>query len=92
MNEIKDDFGNWFAGFTDGEGYFAIRKQNRENPYSCQFKISLRDDDRLILEEVRDVLGIGFTYNEIARPSDGRNNQAVTRFQVCSMQRTGKTF
>jgi hypothetical protein len=57
-------FGNWLAGFTDGEGCFCIfRLQKTTNRsrvnYQCQFVINLRADDAAILVEIRDRLGIG---------------------------------
>ena len=87
MNEIDDNFGNWLAGFTDGERCFRISKwnKNKRNPsacYGCQFKIGLRNDDRPILEEIRDTLGIGFIRDQVANTYGGHNNQALAIFQV----------
>jgi len=83
MNEITDDFGNWLAGFTDGEGHFQIAKQNGSNPrtnYKCRFRIGLRDDDKAILEEIHYALGIGTISANPIR--DKHNGQPQTRFCV----------
>jgi hypothetical protein len=58
--DIDSDFGNYLAGFTDGEGTFIIVPdfRNREN-YKTAFSISLRADDRKILEEFKRVLKVG---------------------------------
>lgn len=88
MNEITDYWGGWFAGFTDGEGCFSIRKFNRDHPcagYNCQFRINLRDDDREILEEIQRRLGIGAIYDKPAYTNDGRNNQPSTEFHVAAI-------
>lgn len=83
MNEIKDDFGNWFAGFTDGEGCFGIFNRNCENPRTnCVFTINLRVDDRPILEEIRNMLKIGTIHNKPPRICDTHTTQAQSRFQV----------
>lgn len=83
--KVSGDWGNWFAGFTDGEGYFGIvknKKCSRGARYRCHFKISLRDDDQFILEEIRDTLGMGTIGNCPADVSDGSNRQASSMFQV----------
>ena len=64
INNISDSFGNWFAGFTDGEGCFTAhigRKIGRTgNEYidiDPEFSIILRDDDSGILVEICRQLG-----------------------------------
>lgn len=67
MKEIDDVWRGWFVGLTDGEGSFQIDKRNHRSPganYHCHFTIALRDDDRAILEEIRDTLGIGKIYDK----------------------------
>lgn len=59
--DLTDGFGHWLAGFADGEGCFRLI-QHRVGPglaISAQFQISLRADDRPILEEIRQRTGLG---------------------------------
>lgn len=89
MKEITDAFGNWFAGFTDGEGCFCIGKRNYKNrcaQYQCRFAINLRDDDKPILEKIRDTLGIGFVYDRPAYFRPSRNAQALSDFCLQSIK------
>jgi hypothetical protein len=53
---VDDSFGHWFAGFTDGEGCFRIKRTN-QNTFQCRFSIGLRADDAPILHEIHDRLG-----------------------------------
>lgn len=87
MNTQTDDFGNWFAGFTAGEGCFGIGKRNKENPcanYQCLFRITLRDDDRAILEEIQDTLGLGKVYDYPACTNDAHERLPQTLWDVRS--------
>ena len=74
---IDSAFGNWFAGFTDGEGCFVIDRTTggRKSDsfcYGCRFRISLREDDRGILEKIQEELGgIGF----ISKRAPTKKNQ-----------------
>lgn len=89
MKEIDDVWRGWFVGFVDGEGCFLICKYNYDNPranYRCRFTIGLRDDDRAILEEIRETLGLGTIYDYPANISDGRNTQPSTAFYVCAIK------
>lgn len=52
--DIPGDFGYWFAGFVDGDGSFNITLTA-----GCTLKIALRNDDRAILHQIRDTLGVG---------------------------------
>ena len=85
---IDDDFGNWFAGFAAGEGYFAIGKSIRsENPncyFRCKFIIGLRADDKQILEKLRDALGFGTVYEHPARL--GSNTQEAATLHIHSIK------
>lgn len=88
MKEITDYWGGFLAGFTAGEGSFCIAKYNHDNSrinYSCRFEISLRDDDRAILEEIQRRLGIGTIYDRPARIRNGHNTQPQTAFYVCAI-------
>lgn len=56
-SNYDDAFGNWLAGFTDGEGNFQMTPN-----HSRSFRINLREDDRTILEEIRNKLGCGIIH------------------------------
>jgi hypothetical protein len=51
---VLDDYGNWLAGFIDGEGCFQIAQRgNQSKTWYCSFTIKLRDDDTELLEEAQ---------------------------------------
>ena len=54
---VDDAFGNWLAGFIDGEGCFSMFKV--KSAFCCEFNICLRDDDSEIIEEIAQRLGFG---------------------------------
>jgi hypothetical protein len=53
----EPSFGNWLAGFTDGEGCFMASFRN--GVFSARFTIQLRLDDYPTLETIRVNLGTG---------------------------------
>lgn len=62
-------FGNWLMGFVDGEGNFSCNKEGRKG---FVFRIILREDDKAILEKIREKLGVGkLFYRDVVR---GMNN------------------
>lgn len=65
--EVPPDFGNWLAGFADGEGSFQISSTRGRANWECSFKIGLRFDDRPILEEVCSRTGLGRTFHREER-------------------------
>jgi hypothetical protein len=71
----EEQFGNWLAGFIDGEGCFWLQKINDASgrtTYSVRFEIKLRADDCAILQECRDRLGIGNVhYGQTTNPKHG---------------------
>ncbi len=48
MPETDRDFGNWLAGFVDGEGCFYFKRVNQTNLVPA-FAIKVRADDPSIL-------------------------------------------
>ena len=86
---IDRDFGNWFAGFTDGEGSFGadIRKSDRgrsKSGWGChvRFTIALRLDDKPILEEIqRQLGGIGSIY-DVPNKTKYPNGKPAARWHV----------
>lgn len=61
----------WFAGFVDGEGHFALAPVG--TGFQPRLEISLRDDDRPILEEVQAAFGGGIRVKPGRRP--GQHDQ-----------------
>lgn len=66
--EVPPDFGNWLAGFIDGEGCFHIHKVRRGAYYSCRFTLKVRDDDIKVMKDVVRITGIGYLRLDRARP------------------------
>lgn len=54
-----NDFGYWFSGVADGEGYFGIWLQKGRQTPTFEFSIGLRNDDRETLEHIKEGLGFG---------------------------------
>lgn len=79
--KLTDDFGHWFAGFTDGEGSFQIlhRKDNR---FTCRFELALRSDDKSVLDEIRNVLDIGHLYYKPRCSRRSPNENPVFRYMI----------
>lgn len=85
MKGIDDVWRGWFVGFTDGEGSFQIDERSHCSPranYHCHFTIALRDDDRAILEEIRDTLGIGTIYDKSDRSTLTRKRRPQVEYRV----------
>jgi hypothetical protein len=59
MRPVDDAFGNWLAGFIDGEGSFGIGGGGRRRGYYCTFSLKLRGDDRDILDTIAERTGLG---------------------------------
>jgi hypothetical protein len=76
VDRIDPAFGNWFAGFVDGEGCFYVRRmktQYRERAYityGCSLTLAVRDDDLPILEAAAATLGMGVISRYRPRKSD----------------------
>lgn len=56
---IDASFGNWLAGFIDGEGCFFIANDSSRGVYRPRFSIALRVDDEPIIQEIKTRTGIG---------------------------------
>jgi hypothetical protein len=78
---VSNDFGNYFAGFFDGEGCIvAFHRRRTDRPKSYpEFRLSLqiaiRDDDLQVLEYIRDNLG-GRIHRQKARKYTQTNPSA----------------
>lgn len=74
--QVPDDFGYWFAGLVDGEGYLSISLDSRHNGACCALRIKLRDDDTDILENIQATLGIGRLFH-YPNPSNKQSNPQI---------------
>lgn len=54
---IGTEFGNWLAGFVDGEGHFGLTVT--KNGVRPVFAITLRADDRAIIDDIATRFGVG---------------------------------
>lgn len=81
---IDPGFCHWLAGFADGEGCFSVHRMvaRGHETYACQFQISLRADDRPILERIQKTLGIGTLSSPRAHVGGDGNPKA--RYSVTS--------
>lgn len=65
MNSKLDP--NYISGFVDGEGCFSITFNKKKNTRRVEvrliFEIELREDDKEILERIRNSLGCGNIYH-----------------------------
>lgn len=73
--DLDDAFGHWLAGFADGEGSFTINCSRFHESLHTVFKITLRIDDRPILEEIQRHTGLGKLFE---RPARGATNPSVS--------------
>lgn len=76
---IDDAFGHWLAGFIDGEGHFAIRR-DKSGHFSCAFQLALRCDDEAILREIHERTGLG----TLGRRLTGGRSRAQAVWRVSS--------
>ena len=78
MNE-EDKFGYYLSGLTDGEGSFVLsnRKVGNTKYPRCEFTISMRLDDYIILEEIQKYLKCGSIYIY-----KGKHKNAIANFVV----------
>lgn len=78
---IDDGFGNWLAGFIDGEGSFYIKEQ-RGNHWYCGFGLEVRNDDNDIVKEIYRRTGIGTL--SLREPRNGNGAQISWKVQSVS--------
>lgn len=78
--DVDDAFGHWLAGFVDGEGNFNVGI-NRTSLCGFAFRIILREDDKTILEQIRDRLGVGRLYYRDVKKAKWASSSPNTRNQ-----------
>lgn len=61
----KNEFNQWFVGFSDGESSFSITEDNRgqNTRFNFRFIIGLHIDDKPLLEFIKTELGCGSITN-----------------------------
>jgi len=59
---MDDAFGNWLAGFIDGEGYFGIF--TNDGRYICAFAVGLHPCERPVLDDVLERTGLGTIHTQ----------------------------
>lgn len=68
LDDLGPGFCCWLAGLVDGEGCFQVKHQENSGRrrlyrrWQIELTISLRDDDRPMLEMIRKELGRGSSY------------------------------
>lgn len=78
---------DYIVGITDGEGCFYVNVRDRNSRWSpkveTHFYIKLRDDNKELLEEIRDSFGCGAVYfQKENRP----NHSNCYRFEINSQK------
>ena len=81
-----EEFGNWLAGLSDGEGCFTLRHSDprgtsKDKRRSASFQIALRLDDKPVLEWIRRVLNCG-QIHVIQTPSTTKRSCPLVVLQV----------
>ncbi len=77
QRDNNKEFGHWLSGFVDGEGNFGSSKNCG---HGCCFRIILREDDKEILEEIKNYLGVGkLYYRDIKAKMDNWNPKYITK-------------
>jgi hypothetical protein len=56
--DVPSEFGYWLAGFTDGEGCFAITPA-RQGRWTIWFRINVREDERDTMAYIATATGLG---------------------------------
>jgi hypothetical protein len=82
IDDIDPGFGNWLAGFIDGEGSFLILPRGRGG-YAINFSLRLRSDERAILEECMEVTGLG-NLTLYPRPVRHPGQNPLLRWLICT--------
>lgn len=73
--DVPPDFGHWLAGFIDGEGCLTICHSAGKKAYTCRLMLSLRMDDRPLLDHLMSATGLGFVKRKQVGPNSGRANE-----------------
>ncbi len=84
-----ESLGWYFSGLADGEAYFQLNpnssKCKRKRPPRTEFNLSMRDDDKAVLERLLEFWGCGFLYAydpALIGSKDGMNRKPMIRYVV----------
>lgn len=77
---VDRDFGNWIAGFIDGEGcFFIVKVSKRPGGFRPAFSLALRADDAAVVHQLHKALSLGNVHYYSAS-----NGNRVVRWSVQS--------
>lgn len=80
LSELDPEFCSWFAGLVDGEGSLQIK--NQKNHYWLEFTITMRDDEKQMLDSIRDEFGSGKCYKHRNVSSTVNNSRPRYMFRM----------
>jgi hypothetical protein len=84
---VQDNWGAWFSGLTDGEGYFGIARANKGKSLLPTFQIGLRIEEEPIIRDIYQHIGCGVVYIS-PKAYTNKFGQVCARkavFQICSI-------
>lgn len=67
--DLEPDFGDFLAGFLEGEACFLITRQPRRANHRCAVSVGVRDDDQILLSEFAKATRLGTVLPVSARGS-----------------------
>jgi hypothetical protein len=83
----KEQFSAWFAGFVDGDGCFGGYFGKGDNPsIGFKFLIHLREDDRYLLEAMKDRVGCGYIRYKPRCKSSTKNAKPHVSYEITSAE------
>lgn len=59
VNALTETEAAYLAGFIDGEGYVAVRRNGKNAPRPC---IQITQKDRTILDDLKKMIGCGYVF------------------------------
>jgi hypothetical protein len=81
VSMVDKEFGNWLAGFIDGEGSFYIARHGSRSVYRPRFSLSVRSDDRPVIDEIHQRTQLGTVHEYKAS-----TGSMITRWDVQSRE------
>lgn len=79
---------SWFVGLVDGEGYFHLVRRHTRFAFEVEFVMNLRIDDKPMLVEIKNTLGIGRIHdiNDEAQRKQGHKASDRARFRCYNVE------